>query len=195
MNQVAAPFRRATPADTAALADLVHFASEGLALYLWTKMAGPGGDPWTIGRERAARETGAFSYRNAVLLEDNGRAVAGLIGYPLPSEPEPIPDDIPAMFRPLQELENLAPDTWYVNVLASYPEHRGKGYGRALLGLADSIAAETTKRGLSIIVADTNIGARRLYGRTGYREIARRAMVKDGWQHSGEEFVLLVKSA
>jgi hypothetical protein len=36
---------------------------------------------------------------------------------------------MPAMFVPLQELENLAPGTWYVNVLAAYPEHRSQGHG------------------------------------------------------------------
>jgi hypothetical protein len=46
---------------------------------------------------------------------------------------------------------------------------------------------------MSIIVADTNTGARRLYERCGYREVARRRMVKDGWQHPGSDFVLLTK--
>src|SRR5262249_20282963 len=67
--ELASPFRPATPADAGALADLVHFASEGLALYLWTKMARPGGDPWAVGRERAERTAGAFSYRNSILVE------------------------------------------------------------------------------------------------------------------------------
>jgi GNAT superfamily N-acetyltransferase len=187
------PFRRATPADAAAMADFVHFASEGLALYLWTKMAGTTGDPWAIGRERAARETGAFSYRNGVLMEVEHRPAAGLIGYPLPDKAEPISHDMPAMFVPLQELENLAPGTWYVNVLAAYPEQRGKGCGAALLDLADKIAADGGRRGMSIIVADTNVGARRLYERGGYREIAKRAMVKEDWQHPGRDWVLLVK--
>ena len=35
--------------------------------------------------------------------------------------------------------------------------------------------------------------ARRLYERCGYRERARRAMVKEKWQHPGMEWVLLVK--
>ena len=187
------PYRRATPADAQAMADFVHFASEGLALYLWTRMAGPGGDPWAIGRERAGRETGAFSYRNTVLAEQGGKPVAGLIGYVLPDPPEPVASDMPAMFVPLQELENLAPATWYVNVLAAYPEHRGRGYGAALLAVADRLAADTAKRGLSIIVADTNIGARKLYERCGYREVAKRRMVKEDWQHPGIDWVLLTK--
>jgi ribosomal protein S18 acetylase RimI-like enzyme len=187
------PFRRAAPADAAALADFVHFASEGLALHLWGRMAGPAGDPWAVGRERAARETGAFSWRNAVIMELEQRPAACLIGYALPDAPEPMPPGMPAMFVPLQELENLAPATWYVNVLAAYPEQRGKGCGAALLGLAGRLAADGGQRGSSIIVADTNTGARRLYERCGYRERAKRAMVKEDWRHPGREWVLLVK--
>src|SRR5262249_21287585 len=108
---------------------------------------------------------------------------------------EPIPPTMPPMFVPLQELENLAPGTWYVNVLAAYPDLRGQGLGTELLALADQLAAETGRRGLSIIVSDANTGARRLYERTGYREAGRRAKVKEDWQNPGKDWVLLVKPA
>jgi len=193
MVELASPFRCATPADAPAMAELVHFASEGLALYLWTRMAGPGGDPWAVGRERAEREQGGFSFRNTILIELEGRVAAGLIGYPLPDTLDPPPDNPPAMFVPLNELEDLVPGTWYVNVLAAYPQHRGKGHGTALLGVAEQLARDTRRRGMSIIVADTNTGARRLYERCGYREVASRRMVKEDWQHPGTNFVLLAK--
>ena len=142
---------------------------------------------------RGAR-SGSFSYRNAVVLEQRGRVAAGLIGYPLPDRPEPIPDSMPPMFVPLQELENLAPGTWYVNVLAAYPDQRGQGLGTALLALADKLAAEADRpAGLSIIVSDANTGARRLYERCGYAEVARRPKIKNGWQNPGKDWVLLVK--
>ena len=80
----------------------------------------------------------------------------------------PIGADMPAMFVPLQELENLAPGSWYVNVLAVQPQFRGRGLGTQLLDLADAIAAAHRSRGLSVIVADANTGARRLYERCGY---------------------------
>jgi len=194
MIDIEKPFRRATPADAPAMADFVHFASEGMAHYLWTKMAGPGGDPWAIGRERAGQGTGGFSYHNTILLEAGGRTAAGLIGYPLADAAEPIPVDMPAMFAPLQELENLAPGTWYVNVLAAYPEERGRGHGTALLAVADRLAADAGRQGSSIIVSDTNTGARRLYERCRYREVARRRMVKEDWQHPGQDWVLLTKA-
>jgi ribosomal protein S18 acetylase RimI-like enzyme len=189
------PFRAATPSDATALAAFVNMAGEGLPLYLWTKMAEPGEDSWQVGASRARREEGSFSYRNAILFEVDGVPVSCLIGYKLPEKPEPIDyAAMPPMFVPLQELENLAPSTWYVNVLATLPEHRGKGHGAGLLALADRIAADCGCRGLSIIVSGANTGARRLYERSGFRQVAERAMVKDDWENPGTTWVLLTKS-
>ncbi len=178
-----------------ALAELVNLAGEGLPLYLWGNMAEPGESAWEVGRRRAQREAGSFSYRNAVVVEADGRVVAALIGYPLPDAPEPIEyDRMPPLFVPLQELENLAPRTWYVNVLATYPAYRGRGYGTRLLGIADRLTAATDRTGLSIIVSDANAGARRLYERCGYAEVAVRPMVKERWENPGDNWVLLIKA-
>jgi ribosomal protein S18 acetylase RimI-like enzyme len=198
MNDVMAAsppsIRPATPQDAAALAELVNFAGEGLPLYVWAEIAKDGEDPWAVGRARAARAQGSFSYRNASVIEQDGALAAALIGYLLPDVPEAIDANMPAMFVPLQELENLAPSTWYVNVLASYPQWRRRGLGAALLAHAETLAeVASTKKGMSVIVADNNVGARRLYERMGYRERAKRPMVKESWQGSGSAWVLLVK--
>lgn len=97
------------------------------------------------------------------------------------------------MFVPLQELENLAAGTWYVNVLAVYQKHRGKGYGARLLSLADQTASNLGLARLSIIVSDANGGARRLYERCGFRLVASRPMVKEDWISDGENWLLLTK--
>jgi hypothetical protein len=55
------------------------------------------------------------------------------------------------------------------------------------------LARDAGRRGLSIIVSDANTGARRLYERCGYREIARRAKVKNGWEAAGSEWILLTR--
>lgn len=195
VRTLAAPLRVATPDDAPALAELINFAGEGLPLYLWRTMAAPGEDAWAVGRRRARREEGSFSYRNAIVVEaDDGRVAACLIGYPLPDTPEAIDyEQLPAMFIPLQELENLAAGTWYVNVVAAFPEYRGRGYGTKLLELAEQIAVDRGCRGLSLVVADTNVGARRLYERCGYREQATRPMVKADWETQAQHWLLLVK--
>lgn len=180
--------------DAEALAELINYAGEGMPLYLWEKMAEPGESPWDVGRRRARREEGSFTYRNATVADVDGQAVACLIGYVVPDAPVPIDDSMPPMFVPLQELENLAPSTWYVNVLAAQPDCRGLGLGTRLIGVAEETAQESGCKGLSIIVSDANTGARRLYERCGCAERARRPMVKEDWDGEGQNWVLLTKS-
>jgi ribosomal protein S18 acetylase RimI-like enzyme len=186
-------FRPARIDDAAILAELVNYAGEGLPLYLWSKMAGPEESPQEVGRKRAEREMGSFSYRNATIVLHEGHAAGALIGYPIQDLPEPIGADMPAMFVPLQELENLAPGTWYVNVLAVLPTFRKSGLGTAMLRLADQTGRKLGNRGMSVIVSDENTGARRLYENLGYREAARRKMVKENWSNEGRQWVLLTK--
>ena len=179
--------------DAPLLAELGNYAGEGLPLYLWSRLAGPGQDAWDVGRERAARDEGSFSWRNAVIAEADGEAAGCLIGYPVADTPAPVPADMPPMFVPLQELENLAPSSWYVNVLAVMPRHRGRGLGGKLLALADERGRKSGRQAMSVIVSDANLGARRLYERCGYTETAHRPMVKEDWQNPGERWVLLTK--
>jgi ribosomal protein S18 acetylase RimI-like enzyme len=193
MSGLSAPFRAAAPDDAPALAELVNMAGEGLPLYLWGKMAGPGEDAWEVGRRRARRDSGSFSYRNATLLEEGGEVAACLIGYRLPDTAAPVDPKMPRMFVPMQELENEAPATWYVNVLATYPKFRGRGFASRLLRLAEELAEQSAARGLSIIVADANARARRLYARHGYTEVGRRAVVKEDWESPARDLLLLVK--
>jgi ribosomal protein S18 acetylase RimI-like enzyme len=189
-----APFRHAVKEDAPLLAALVNHAGEGLPLYLWGKLAGPGESAFDVGIRRAAREEGSFSYRNAMVIEQRGEAAGCLIGYTIADEPEPIGGDLPAMFVPLQELENLAPSTWYVNVLAVLPQFRSQGLGTSLLGLADTTGRALGKSGMSVIVSDHNDGARRLYERCGYRVVAGRPMAKEGWANPGANWLLLTKT-
>ena len=185
--------RPATIDDATVLAELVNHAGEGMPLYLWGQMAEPGEAAWDVGRRRASREEGSFSYRNATIIEQDSQCAGCLIGYEIPNNPDPIPDDLPTMFVPLQELENLAPNTWYINVLAVRPQFRRLGLGTKLLGLADETAEALGKPGLSVIVSDANSVARRLYERCGYRESGTRPMVKENWENDGQNWVLLTK--
>jgi ribosomal protein S18 acetylase RimI-like enzyme len=186
-------FRPATKADAPALAELVNFAGEGLPLYLWTKLAKPSEDPWDVGRARAAREEGSFSYRNATVIEADGECAGCLIGYEISDNPKPVPADMPPLFVPFQELENLAPGTWYINVLAVQPKFRNRGLGVKLIELAEETARTARKRGCSLIVADKNHGAQRLYARQGYTQRASRKMVIGDWNTENEAGLLLVK--
>jgi ribosomal protein S18 acetylase RimI-like enzyme len=184
------PLRLAREVDAAELAELVNFAGEGLPLHVWKGLVGEGQNPWDVGRSRQADK----AREGKIIVVDYGSgAVASLTGYEIGTEPEAIGDDFPALIRPLQELENMALESWYVNILASYPEHRGKGIGSRLLELAEKIAESCGLFRMSVIVASNNTGARRLYERHGYEEAASLPCVKEDWDTDTERWVLLVK--
>ena len=94
---------------------------------------------------------------------------------------------------PLLELEALAPGSWYLNVLATYAAQRGKGLGGALLAKAETIARNGGHQTISLIAEDTHQNALRLYRAKGFREIARRPLVKGDWQVDASEWILFVK--
>lgn len=186
--------RDAKASDADHLVRFINMAADDLPLHFWKKSVGPGADPIAYGRERAARETGSFSYRNAWLAEIDGQVAACLLGYPAADAPEPIDSDTPAIFVPLLELEGLAPGSWYLNVLATYPEHRGKGLGSALLAKAEEVTRQSGRSTISLIAEDTHQDALRLYRAKGFTEIARRPVVKDDWAVEASDWILFTKS-
>jgi ribosomal protein S18 acetylase RimI-like enzyme len=183
---------KATDADH--LVRFINMAADNLPLHFWKKSAAPGVDPMAYGRERAARETGNFSFRNAWLAEIDGEVAACLLGYPAALEPEPIEPGTPPIFVPLLELEALAPGSWYLNVLATYPQFRGRGLGSALLAQAEDVTRRAGRNSISLIAEDTHHDALRLYRAKGFTEIARRPLVKDDWPVEASEWILFTRS-
>jgi len=184
------PIRLGSAADAAALVELINMAGEGLPDHFWRKMAAPGQHHRDFGRQRMAARTESGE---VYVVDDGAGAVATLIGYPIPAAPEPVTDDAPAIIRPLQQLETLAPASWYVNVLAAFPDQRGRGHGSRLLALAEALAREAGLAATSVIVANANAGALRLYRRVGYAETARRPVATNGWHCDSTDWVLLTK--
>lgn len=180
--------RPATRAFAPAIARHADMAGEGLPMTVWTELAGPGGDPWAVGRMRAARDEGGFSWRNATVAELGGRVAGTVIHYPLGAAAAPGPG-VPPRFAPLLELEALAAGTTYVNILAVEPHLRGFGIGRALLGhvaCAAPVGGEVT-----LIALDANLDARRFYAAVGFAETQRRPVAACGWRTRGTEWILL----
>lgn len=193
-QEVNPDIRPAARRDATHLAALVDIAGEGLALHFWQEVAEPNQSPFEVGRARAQRDEGSFTWRNAHIAEIDGETVGALVGYTIP---EPDPEEIAAMsdiVRPLAELEAEAPGYWYVNVLAVFPEHRGKGIGGALLRKADEIGGKAAPAGMAIIVASANHGAVRLYKRAGYQEVTRRPATVFPGHEQGGHWILLTKA-
>ena len=138
----------------------------------------------------AAPDSGLF-YDKLWVVELDG-AVAGFIALDqTPEIIEPISPDTPAMFRPMTELENLAPGCCLINLLATFSEYRGRGVGTALMAFAET---RRGKNGLCLTVGNTNLTAQGLYRHLGFREISRRTVVKEDWDTPYTDWVLMVKS-
>jgi ribosomal protein S18 acetylase RimI-like enzyme len=187
------PLRLATTADADALAELVEMASDGMATYLWGKLARPGQTAMDVGRERARTGAGGFSFEHTVIREVDGEVAACLIGYPVDGPPAEKDPEMSAVLAPLVELGNLVPEKWYLNVLATFPQYRGQGLATELLRLAEDIARDAGHARISLTTADINHAARGLYRKHGYEERATRPMFKEDWEYAGDNWVLLVK--
>ena len=148
-----------------------------------------------MGRERAAREEGGFSYRNAILAEIDGEIAACLVGYRL-DDPYDLGDldALPELVRPLVKLEAQAPGSWYVNVLATFPEFRRRGIAAKAARPRRDKGREAGAPSLSVIVAGENERAMRLYASAGYGPLASEPVFMfPGCPHGGD-WLLMVKS-
>lgn len=190
-------FRDARASDARALAQLIEIASEGIAQHLWAQEAATGQDPLEIGTARAGRAEANFSYRNAVVAQREGRIAGMLLAYPLP---EPTPEDLagldrlPALLRPLVELEHQVPGSFYINALAVFAPFQGTGIGGALLTIAEERARLAGCGMLSLQVFAENEGACRLYLRAGYAVADRRPIVAHECYPYSTEVLLMTRA-
>lgn len=161
--------KKAAKADARDLACLVNLAGEGMPEYLWANLAGEGESPLDVGEKRAARDAGNFSYNNArVCVQDD--ALQGMIlAYRLP-DPCEIADiaDYPGPVRPLLALEARVPGTWYINAIATCEAYRGQGVAKKLMADTEAQAQAFACEKMSLIVAEENVTAKKLYEYLGF---------------------------
>jgi ribosomal protein S18 acetylase RimI-like enzyme len=186
--------RAATKGDARDLATLIDMAGEHLPAYQWASMASAGQSPMEVGMQRASREEGSFSYRNARIFTIDGCTAGMVLGYVLPDPYDAGDlDSYPDVIRPLIELESLAAGSWYVNAIATYDRFRGRGVGTTLMAWCMDAAQIAGTPRLSLIVAGENEGAHRLYLKLGYIELASRPLVTYPGGPAGGDWVLMVK--
>lgn len=174
---------------------LIDCAGYGMPMWVWSGMRKDEASVLEVGRRRAMREEGGFSYRNAHILESGNAVIGMVIGYRLNDPYDPGDTaSTPEAFRPAIELEALVPGSWYVNVVAVHSEYRGQGFGSRLLKHASELARRAGSTTMSIIFESNNQGAYRLYQKLGYREKARRPRISFPGDPTGsEEWVLMTR--
>jgi len=153
-------------------------AGEGIPAYFWEQSRKDNQEIIDVGTQNAASDNDNFSYQNAYLALVNKEIAGMLLAYRL-SEPENTENlkDLPEFIRPLIELEQCVPGSFYINMLATYPKYRGKGVGTQLMGIADKLAAEADCTMISVEVFEQNRGALRLYQRLGYQIAEQRNII------------------
>lgn len=181
--------RPARKEDCAAIAALYSVSSDGVADYIWTRLADPGQDILEVGRQRYEREGTAFSYENCTIVELDGAVAGMLVAFPMHVDPEAEESD--PVLAPYGRLEE--DNSYYVCGVALFPEFRGSGLGTRLMALAEQHAREKGFGKLSLIVFEQNAGAKRLYDRLGYREVAREAVVPHPLIHYTGDAILMVR--
>ena len=183
-------FRPAEKSDCRAIASLYSIASDGIADYIWTKLAQPGEDLLDVGRRRYEREDTLFSYQNCTLAILDKKIIGMLVAFPMLVDETAEPESDPVLV-PYYKLE--ADNSYYICGIALFPEYRHRGIGTQLMKLAEEHAIAKGFEKLSLIVFEQNQGAKRLYDRLGYGEIAREPIVPHPLIHCSGDAILMVK--
>lgn len=170
--------RHATAADTRHIAQLTQIAGHGIPDFLWAQAAESDQSILDVGMARAASSDSNFSFQNAHIAMVREHVAGLLIGYRLSDTPEAIdPNDFPDLLRPLIELEQCVPGSYYINILASYPEFQGQGIGAAMIDRAQWIGHQLGCQMMSLQVFEENSNAVRFYRREGFSILDHRPVV------------------
>jgi len=184
-------FRPARREDSRTIAELYRLSSDGVADYIWSRLAEPGEDILDVGARRYTRENTDFSYQNVTLALVNGRIAGMFAAYVIGPSATDAPDDVDPVLAPYMKLEQ--PNSFYISGMALFPEFRRRGIGTRLLEFAADNARARGLRDLSLIVFEQNARAKRLYERFGFREIRREPIVPHPLIHRGGEALLMVR--
>jgi len=183
---------KAKTAHSRNIAELAMIAGDGIPGWFWAQSQGKGEDIYDIGARNACSESDNFSYRNTVLAMDESSVAGMSLAYRLPDEVELSElDDLPEFIVPMIELEHQVPGSYYINMLATYPQYRNRGLGTLLIEEAGQLAINAGCEQLSLQVFDENIAALRLYKRLGFEVIDSREVIPHvSHPHQGEILLL-----
>ncbi|MEM7223813.1 MAG: GNAT family N-acetyltransferase [Pseudomonadota bacterium] len=190
--------RPAGEADVPDLAKLLMLATEGITEAIYHDLI-PGKPTNEIVERRFHFKGTTKSFHCCHVAEQSGRVVGKLHAHPIDAvlndPPDPlVPDDRYAVVEVFDHLDVAAPDSYYINAIAVYPEHRGQGIGGALMAQAEEHARQGGFTTLSLAVFEENEGALRLYRRHGFEEVARHPAAKHPMLHLGGDILMLLKA-
>lgn len=187
MTVILRPARQDDAENIARLADI---AGQGFPGAIWQSTADIGRSALAVGIEKAASDTGIYSWTNATIAEVDGQIAGMSVSYLLATTPEIIDEQVHPMYRPLVKLENEALETRYVSMLATFPAYRKSGVAEALLNLEEE---HPGPKGFALITSDHNRAAREFLVERGFREAAVVPAIKINWDTPMKNWHLMRK--
>src|SRR5262245_45262638 len=191
--------RSAGEADAAALAELAMLAAHGVLTLMYDSLV-PGKSVAEIFIERRIlHPKDVCALKHWRIAEDaEHRTLGGLNSFPFNVDAyegiDPaIGEDRLAPLAGLAELEALATDMYYVNMIAVFRAHRRNGAGRALMTEAERLARENGFGSVGLCTFDADAAPAAFYGKLGYVVRERRPIRPHPAIEFSGNWVLLVR--
>jgi len=188
--------RKATEDDCRNIAELSLIAGDGIPAYFWEKSRVNGQQVLDVGIQNLKSTNENFSFKNVHVAEVDGAVAGMMLAYRLPDKVfEESIDDYPEFLRPVIELEQCVPGSFYINMLATYPKYRNMSIGTRLMGIVDDLADQAGCELISVQVFEQNVRAVRLYRRMGYNPVETRSVVEHPCHPYTTNIILLTRES
>jgi GNAT superfamily N-acetyltransferase len=191
--------RNAGESDAAALAEIAIIAAHGILTLMYGSLVPGNSVADTFVERRILNPKDVSALKHWRIAEDEDRRMLGALNsFPFDVDAyegiDPaIGEERLAPLAGLAELEALATDMYFVNMVAVLPQHRRSGAGRALMAEADRLARTSGfgKVGLCTFEADAALAA--FYGKLGYVVRERRPIRQHPAIEYSGNWVLMVR--
>jgi ribosomal protein S18 acetylase RimI-like enzyme len=191
--------RDAEGGDARALAEVCIMAGHGvMELFYEGLVPGKSVIDCVMARRILDRDSFATFRRWRVATDAAGNFLGALNSLPhralMNAPDDPLLDD--ARLRPiagLLELEEEAGDSYYVNIIAVYPQHRRSGAGAALMRDAEHLARLQKFSRMSLCTFEDDPGLMGFYRGQGFETQARRAIERHPAIGMAGHFVLMTR--
>ncbi|HNG50230.1 GNAT family N-acetyltransferase [Plasticicumulans sp.] len=185
--------RPARVEEAAIVAGAIAEASGGYAPLAWSALAGDG-DLHATGARCCAADDGPHSWRNALVLETQDGAVAGVLLGCAAAQVPPVAAVLGADGSDLcAPVRMQVPDTWLLVGMTIFSPWRNYGLGHRLLVQACSQARAAGFDRVSLIACEHN-PATRLYRREGFTVVERRPILPHPLLAYAGDVLLMVRA-
>ncbi len=180
--------------DCVALAELINLASDGVVEYLFRDLV-PGVTPVQLIAQNLENIDTPHCYKSAIVARDGDDVVGMTLSYS--ADFHYISDEMRNFFPP-DRMEHLSDfyaarveNSWYLDTLGVFEDHRRQGIGEKLISLTKEKAADNGYNALSLIVFADNELALPVYKRTGFEIVRKVALGANEYIHHENGSLLL----